>query len=239
MLLSFRRSVRTITRTSNTQEVYTVARTLARSFAVAATALGFSAAAAGAQAFNFNTTGYFTSAAPTCNQPAPGALTVTCASPTSTLQLTFTGREWSTLEPGGFANGSIVTLGNFLVSGNGSATPTPTSVMFTLVINQTMPSVGTGMTSGYITGTISRPVGGASFSDLVWTPTEIVNIPPTTYDLIFRDDVNGIPLSAVGMTTIEAVGTTVPEPSTVILLGSGIAGLGLFGLRNRQRTNVG
>jgi hypothetical protein len=43
----------------------------------------------------------------------------------------------------------------------------------------------------------------------------------------------------VGFSAEFTVGSVVPEPSTYLLLGTGIAGLGLFGLRSRRRTSGG
>ena len=203
-----------------------------RSTLMAAGALAVVSGSAGAQMFNFGTRGQFTTGSPgTCTTAA--LLTVTCTdpSPTSSLTLTFTG-----VAPvaGGFSDNSQVTLGTFTVAGNGEVLNLGTGIVnFTLYIDQVSPTSQTGTTSGWITGTLRRPVGGPNFSDLIWEPTEIVNIGPVSYDLIFREGTAGIVLSAAGNTTIEAVGTVVPEPSTYVLMATGLAGLGFVARRRK------
>jgi hypothetical protein len=113
---------------------------------------------------------------------------------------------------------SYANVGEFTISGNASATFSDT---FTLVISQTVPSTGTGVTSSSISGTVSGSSSGISLSfapstfpigSATWTMSPTPLAPPST---------NG------GVTTLEAYVTTTPEPASVGLLGASLLGLGL------------
>jgi hypothetical protein len=207
------------------------------SVAAAAAALAF-ATPASAQV-NYYTQGFFTTtpAFATCNSPAPaplpvGPLGATCTG--SGFTLTYTAKD---LNPGPIANGSIVSLGTFNLTGTGSVTVPDNTVNFTLYIRQTAPNMGTGSTAGFITGTVSTS-GAGDLSTLIWRPTQFVNIDPVRYQLIF-DNVGyaaniglGIPINAER--GINAL-VTVPEPGTYALMATGLAGL-FVGYRRRRQS---
>lgn len=197
-------------------------RAMARAVCIAGAAVTLGALPLAAQTVAFSTTGTFSGG---------GCAATSCSFGGFTLSFAPVGSN-------SFVSGSLVDLGSFntqcVSCTPGSLQSFPSGVTFTLTINQTSPSAGTGTFAGTVSGSLAF---NPSFSSLIWTPTptnltlglagltgmyKIVldntgnfNIaPPTT-------DANPNPSVVKAFVTAS----TVPEPSTVALMATGMLGL--------------
>ncbi len=209
----------------------TTAASLAAALVTAGSTLGaqVNAQASSGPPISYTTTGKFTSPGATCNQTV-SASTAVCSGAGFTL--TFTGTTGANI-----GSGSITSLGQFLLAGTGNASTGPGVVNFQLDVLQTAPTTGTGSFLGSIFGSVSTTNG--NFSSLEWDPTQRLSIGPVNYTLVFdnigpaTDRGIGIPIN--NQRGINALVTSVPEPSTYAMLGMGLTGL-LAAARRRRNT---
>lgn len=187
---------------------------------------------------SYITTGSFTGSGTTCNNSV-FLPTATCVFGGFTLL--FTNEDATNV-------GGVASLGNFTLSGanpipGSGPVSIPAGTMFAIMINQSAPTVGMGVTRGVISGTVqSAPPGSINASTLIWLPDRFVNIGPTTYELIFD---NAGPAAGRGLAIpfnnpqgstrgIQVLVSTVPEPGSMALVATGL--LGIFGIARRRQS---
>ena len=191
---------------------------LMKTIVMAAVLAGFmaiGASTANADPVTFTTSGTFTCAG--CSGSGTNSVTF-LGGMGNALMITFTGLGATSLNtPTGSSFGNFQTF----FSGSGAVNASGT---FTLTITQTVPIAGSDSFAATFTGLFSASNSG---SGVVNFTVSSVTIGGITYS-ITNNPLNLVPpASNNGITTVQGqiTGSAVPEPASMLLLGSGLLGI--------------